>query len=66
MTADPACGTMVDETHPGDAAVYRNRRYFFCSAECRAAFVRNPEGYLKDGCPDPDPPPGFDDAPAAR
>ena len=39
---------VVDEAQPIEAAVYRDREYFFCSHECRAAFVRNPEGYLKD------------------
>ena len=49
MREDPACGMLVDEKHPADEAVYRKHHYFFCSAECRAAFVRNPNGYLKDG-----------------
>jgi P-type Cu+ transporter len=51
MVVDPACGMIVDDTHVAEAAVYRDRRYFFCSVECRTAFQRNPEGYLKDQPP---------------
>ncbi len=47
MTIDPACGMLLDSS-ARETATYRDRRYFFCSAECRAAFVRNPAGDLQD------------------
>ena len=43
---DPACGISVDR-RASETAEYRGERYFFCSAECRAAFVRNPSGHLR-------------------
>ncbi len=63
MKVDPACGMIIDESNAGDAAMYGDRRYFFCSAECRTAFVRNPEGYLKDAPDDgrPSPTPAEED-----
>ena len=45
MVVDPACGTLVDERYPADVAVYLDRHYCFCSAECRAAFERNPSAF---------------------
>ncbi len=48
MTVDPACGMLIDEARAKDSATHGRQRYYFCSAECRAAFVRNPAGYLTD------------------
>ena len=45
-TIDPVCGKTVD---PGKAlsTAYRGKTYYFCSAEDRLKFIRNPETYLK-------------------
>lgn len=42
---DPVCGMDVNET-PW-AAEYADRHYSFCSAGCRALFVRDPKTYLE-------------------
>jgi len=42
--ADLACvDVAVDTTTP--RAVYQGRTYYFCSAECRAEFLKNPAKY---------------------
>ncbi len=46
MESDPVCGMLVDEA-VSEVTTYHERQYYFCSAECYSAFVRNPVGYLK-------------------
>lgn len=46
LVRDPACGTLVDRSVEPPTAVYGNREYWFCSLECRAAFVRNPTAFV--------------------
>jgi xanthine dehydrogenase accessory factor len=45
--ADPVCGMTVDAATAREQAVHHGRRYFFCCAHCRAAFVAEPERYLE-------------------
>jgi len=43
---DPVCGMTVDPQKTSHVAEHRGRRYYFCSAGCRAKFVAEPERYL--------------------
>lgn len=44
LAADPVCGMALPvEVHP--TAGYKSHTYGFCSATCRAAFLRNPTAY---------------------
>lgn len=46
MATDPVCGMAVERTgHP--FADVRGKRYFFCAAPCRNAFIKSPEQYLE-------------------
>jgi len=43
---DPVCGMMVDPHTTQHKAEHSGRPYYFCSAECRAKFLAEPERYL--------------------
>ncbi|MGC8558215.1 MAG: YHS domain-containing protein [Nitrososphaeria archaeon] len=45
---DPVCGMEVDESSPYKS-LFRGKVYYFCSSNCKTAFDRDPEGYLKSG-----------------
>ncbi|MDG7040351.1 MAG: YHS domain-containing protein [Nitrososphaerota archaeon] len=45
---DPVCGMEVDES-TRYKSLYRGKVYFFCSANCKAEFERDPDGYLRSG-----------------
>lgn len=40
---DPICGKKVVSPAPQNAVEYKRRKYFFCSAKCRASFERETE-----------------------
>jgi YHS domain-containing protein len=40
---DPICGVRVDSGASGPCAVYKKRRYFFCSDRCKHEFERAAE-----------------------
>jgi len=43
---DPICGMEVDtEQPPGGTAEHQGRTYYFCRAECRRQFEREPAKY---------------------
>ncbi len=47
---DPVCTMNIDEDRAraeGQVRDYKGKRYFFCSTECRDAFGKEPERYLK-------------------
>lgn len=46
-TKDPVCGMTVDPAHAAGKAEHMGETYYFCSDHCRAAFVRDPERYLR-------------------
>jgi membrane fusion protein, copper/silver efflux system len=49
---DLVCGMEVDETTSKAAGLsveYNGKTYYFCMAECRDAFKKKPEQYVKDG-----------------
>lgn len=43
---DPVCGMSVDPENAGAAAVHGGQTYYFCSANCREKFEKNPQSYL--------------------
>jgi len=43
---DPVCGMTVDPATAKERAEYRGTTYHFCSADCRAAFERDPGRYV--------------------
>lgn len=51
ISLDPVCGMEVDEQQPGDTHEYEKKTYYFCSAECKEKFAKDPAGYtrLKNG-----------------
>ncbi|MDF0543959.1 heavy metal translocating P-type ATPase [Sphingobium sp. H39-3-25] len=53
---DPVCGMSVDPNVTSHRAEHGGKTYHFCSADCRAKFVTDPEEYLGAGT-DPSPPP---------
>lgn len=44
--ADPVCGMKVDPK-TATSATYNGKTYYFCSAEDKAKFEKNPETYMK-------------------
>ena len=48
FATDPVCGAEVDTTEPSSPrSVYLGKTYFFITAECKAAFDKEPEKYIK-------------------
>lgn len=47
MKTDPVCGMEVDE-NSGLRAEVDGERFYFCSANCRDRFLKNPQRYLED------------------
>lgn len=45
---DPVCGMEVDESTPHQAT-HEERRYYFCSADCKEAFKKTPQQYAGGG-----------------
>lgn len=47
MAKDPVCGMQVDEREAKATAEHGGRKVYFCSAECKQKFERNPEQYAR-------------------
>lgn len=46
MIEDPVCGMEINmETAPAKIE-YEGQIYYFCSQDCKEAFVKNPEEYI--------------------
>jgi Cu+-exporting ATPase len=45
MKRDPVCGMEVDEATTPHRFDHQDRRYVFCSSQCRDAFAAHPSGY---------------------
>jgi YHS domain-containing protein len=43
MLYDPICGKQVGAGENAPTVEYKRRKYFFCSARCKAAFEREAE-----------------------
>ena len=48
MVKDPVCGMSVDEKTTKEKAEYQGKTYYFCSTECKNAFQREPQKYVKE------------------
>jgi YHS domain-containing protein len=48
VPVDGVCGVTVSKEEARATASYKGRTYYFCSAACRDAFVRNPD-YYREG-----------------
>lgn len=46
VNKDLVCGMPTEEGNIADTASHENKLYGFCSAECKAEFVKNPQTYL--------------------
>jgi YHS domain-containing protein len=44
---DPVCGMTVVKSSAAATYEYKGAKYYFCSAGCKEAFVKDPEKYLK-------------------
>jgi P-type Cu+ transporter len=44
---DPVCGMWVDPQNARGSAVYRDKKYYFCSPRCEERFKSEPERYLE-------------------
>ncbi len=46
LNKDLVCGMLVEEGGIADTASHENKMYGFCSTECKAEFVKDPQMYL--------------------
>ncbi len=44
---DPVCSMDISPESAHPVYAYKGRTYYFCAENCRTAFVKNPEKYLK-------------------
>lgn len=47
MAKDPICGMKVDDKDAKHVSTHVGRDYYFCSADCKSAFDKNPMKYAK-------------------
>ncbi len=45
MQKDPVCGMTVDEKTAKFTSEHDGKRFFFCSASCKATFDKDPHKY---------------------
>ena len=46
MTKDPVCGMAVEENKAASTATYQGTTYYFCSENCKAKFLQDPDRYV--------------------
>jgi YHS domain-containing protein len=46
MTIDPVCKMGVNEKKTIFKSEYKGKTYYFCSAQCKNEFEKNPEKYV--------------------
>ena len=47
MATDPVCGATVYEKIASAGYYYQGHIYYFCGSECKDAFAKTPEKYIK-------------------
>ena len=47
MVKDPVCGMEIEPAQAAAIHNYRGRDYYFCSADCEAKFLANPDRYVE-------------------
>lgn len=45
MQKDPVCGMMVDEKKAQSKSEHEGRTFYFCSANCKGTFDKDPHRY---------------------
>ena len=45
----PVLGTKIADVSKAPKATYKGKTYYFCCPNCKAAFEKNPEKYIKKG-----------------
>lgn len=46
MAIDPVCGMQVDEQQAPDTTHFEQKPFYFCSAQCKAEFLRDPRRFI--------------------
>ena len=46
VNKDLVCGMPIEEGNIADTTTHESKIYGFCSAECKAEFLKNPQTYL--------------------
>lgn len=49
MEIDPVCGMEVDPITAAYQTTYKDKTYYFCSAECKRDFDKEPQKYVDKG-----------------
>ncbi|MGE3841053.1 MAG: YHS domain-containing protein [Vicinamibacterales bacterium] len=44
---DPVCGMTIEESDAVGTSHYKDKRYYFCSHDCKKEFDENPEDYIE-------------------
>lgn len=44
---DPVCEKSIDKRNAPPSVEYKGKTYYFCSAHCKEAFLKNPGKYIK-------------------
>lgn len=47
MVKDPVCGMEIDPNEAAASEQYEGRTFYFCSAGCHDAFVKDPQRYIQ-------------------
>jgi Cu+-exporting ATPase len=47
MAVDPVCKMSVDEKKAAATYDYKGKTYYFCAADCKDAFSKDPEKFLE-------------------
>jgi YHS domain-containing protein len=47
MATDPVCGMTVEEKNPEFQSQYADKKYYFCSEECKQQFDKRPNEYVR-------------------
>ena len=51
MVKDPVCGMEIEPVKAAAIHNYRGRDYYFCSADCEAKFLEDPDRYAESSDP---------------
>src|SRR5687768_4752557 len=54
---DPVCGMTVDPAHAAGSSEYHGTTYYFCNPHCKKKFDSDPQAYLGEQQPEPEPVP---------
>jgi len=46
MAKDPVCGMDVDPKQAAGKSEYQGQTYYFCSADCKKSFDKEPQKYI--------------------